>query len=153
MFPDVAERLALAHLAKGDQMSALITGGGCWLVLFSQPSTCASFCWIGQPCCSTAMQSITKPSASSCAPRSHCCPRHSPSVPRSVLLHTRLLCAHAAAHPTAHPTHGAGEWYMRNSHFPGWGRPYEFNSQLMARVGRAEEARDVVSTAGCWLSR
>lgn len=61
MFPDVAERLALAHLAKGDQMSALITG----------------------------------------------------------------------------------EWYMRNSHFPGWGRPYEFNSQLMARVGRAEEARDV----------
>lgn len=61
MFPDVAERLALAHLAKGDQMSALITGGGCWLVLFSQPSTCASFCWIGQPCCSTAMQSITKP--------------------------------------------------------------------------------------------
>ncbi len=27
MFPDVAERLALAHLAKGDQMSALITGG------------------------------------------------------------------------------------------------------------------------------
>lgn len=38
----------------------------------------------------------------------------------------------------------AGEWYMRNSHFPGWGRPYEFNSQLMARVGRGEEARDVV---------
>jgi hypothetical protein len=33
---------------------------------------------------------------------------------------------------------------MRNSHFPGWGRPYEFNSQLMARVGREEEARDVV---------
>lgn len=26
MFPDVAERLALGHLAKGDQMSALITG-------------------------------------------------------------------------------------------------------------------------------
>jgi hypothetical protein len=26
MFPDVAERLANAHLAKGDTMSALITG-------------------------------------------------------------------------------------------------------------------------------
>ncbi|KAI3431528.1 hypothetical protein D9Q98_004578 [Chlorella vulgaris] len=61
MFPDVAERLALGHLAKGDSMSALITG----------------------------------------------------------------------------------EWYMRSSQFPGWGRPYEFNSQLMARMGRAEEARDV----------
>lgn len=35
---------------------------------------------------------------------------------------------------------------MRNSHFPGWGRPYEFNIQLMTRVGRAEEARDVVSS-------
>lgn len=61
MFPDVAERLALAHLGKEDTMSALITG----------------------------------------------------------------------------------EWYMRNSHFPGWGRPFEFNSQLMARVGRQEEARDI----------
>jgi hypothetical protein len=40
---------------------------------------------------------------------------------------------------------------MRNSHFPGWGRPFEFNSQLLARVGRQEEARDVVS-ARCWPS-
>ena len=40
---------------------------------------------------------------------------------------------------------------MRNSHFPGWGRPFEFNSQLMARVGRQEEARDIVSLAG-WLA-
>lgn len=40
-----------------------------------------------------------------------------------------------------------GEWYMRNSHFPGWGRPFEFASQLMARVGRAEESRDVARIA------
>ncbi|KAL4440277.1 hypothetical protein ABPG75_003278 [Micractinium tetrahymenae] len=39
------------------------------------------------------------------------------------------------------------EWYMRNSHFPGWGRPYEYASQLMARVGRAEESRDVARIA------
>ncbi|PSC67647.1 Cyclin delta-3 isoform 1 [Micractinium conductrix] len=65
MFPDVAERLVQAHLDKGDQMSALITG----------------------------------------------------------------------------------EWYMRNTFFPGWGRPYEFNSQLLARVGRGEEARDVARIA------
>ena len=49
IFPDVAEGLALAHLAKGDAMSALITG----------------------------------------------------------------------------------EWYMRSSHLPGWGRPYEFNCELL----------------------
>ena len=30
MFPDVAERLALAHLGKEDTMSALITGEACW---------------------------------------------------------------------------------------------------------------------------
>lgn len=65
MFPDVAERLVQAHMGKGDQMSALITG----------------------------------------------------------------------------------EWYMRNSHFPGWGRPFEFNSQLMAGVGRKEEARDMARIA------
>ena len=42
---------------------------------------------------------------------------------------------------------------MRNTFFPGWGRPYEFNSQLLARVGRGEEARDVVSllVAPGWL--
>ncbi|KAL4422026.1 hypothetical protein ABPG77_005456 [Micractinium sp. CCAP 211/92] len=40
-----------------------------------------------------------------------------------------------------------GEWYMRNSHFPGWGRPFEFASQLMARVGRGEESRDVARIA------
>lgn len=54
---------------------------------------------------------------------------------------------HAPSHPLPRPPSPtpAGEWYMRNSHFPGWGRPYEFASQLMARVGRGEESRDVVS--------
>jgi hypothetical protein len=50
MFPDVAERLALGHLAKGDSMSALITGelaagaarerGGCLL----DPRCCTACC-------------------------------------------------------------------------------------------------------------
>eukprot|EP00887_Chlorella_sp_A99_P002465 scaffold10.g2465.t1 len=65
IFPDVAEGLALAHLAKGDDMSGLITA----------------------------------------------------------------------------------EWYMRSTHLPGWGRPYEFACEVMRRVGRAEEARDVARLA------
>lgn len=40
-----------------------------------------------------------------------------------------------------------GEWYMKGSHFPNWGRPYEFASQLMDKVGRGEEARDVARIA------
>lgn len=28
----------------------------------------------------------------------------------------------------------ASEWYMRNQHFPGWGRPYEFASELFKKV-------------------
>ena len=63
LFPDVGEALALGHLARGDTMSALITG----------------------------------------------------------------------------------EWLMRDGHFPGWGRQYEFNCSLMEAAGRREEARDVVS--------
>ncbi|KAK9818753.1 hypothetical protein WJX74_009152 [Apatococcus lobatus] len=34
------------------------------------------------------------------------------------------------------------EWYMRPSHFPGWGRPFEFNAQLLRALQRDEEARD-----------
>jgi len=30
----------------------------------------------------------------------------------------------------------ASEWYMRNQHFPGWGRPYEFASELFQKVRR-----------------
>ncbi|WIA18097.1 hypothetical protein OEZ85_009575 [Tetradesmus obliquus] len=38
----------------------------------------------------------------------------------------------------------ASEWYMRNNHFPGWGRPYEFASELFQKIGkRGEEARDM----------
>jgi hypothetical protein len=29
----------------------------------------------------------------------------------------------------------ASEWYMRNTHFPGWARPYEFASELFRKVG------------------
>ncbi|GLC37181.1 hypothetical protein PLESTB_000988700 [Pleodorina starrii] len=36
----------------------------------------------------------------------------------------------------------ASEWYMRNNHFPGWARPYEFASELFGTLGRHEEARD-----------
>lgn len=36
----------------------------------------------------------------------------------------------------------ASEWYMRNNHFPGWGRPYEFASELFGKLKRDEEARD-----------
>jgi hypothetical protein len=28
----------------------------------------------------------------------------------------------------------ASEWYMRNQHFSGWGRPYEFASELFHKV-------------------
>lgn len=34
---------------------------------------------------------------------------------------------------------------MRPSHFPGWGRPFEFNAQLLRALQRDEEARDSVS--------
>jgi len=35
----------------------------------------------------------------------------------------------------------ASEWYMRNNHFPGWGRPYEFAAELFNKVGKREEER------------
>jgi hypothetical protein len=31
----------------------------------------------------------------------------------------------------------ASEWYMRNNHFPGWARPYEFASELFRKVCRS----------------
>lgn len=31
----------------------------------------------------------------------------------------------------------ASEWSMRNNHFPGWGRPYEFACELLQKVGAA----------------
>jgi hypothetical protein len=34
--------------------------------------------------------------------------------------------------------------YMRNDHFPAWGRPFEFNSLLYKSVDRLEESRDTV---------
>jgi hypothetical protein len=37
----------------------------------------------------------------------------------------------------------ASEYYMRNGFFPGWARPYEFASELLAGLGRPEEARDM----------
>lgn len=40
------------------------------------------------------------------------------------------------------------EWYMRNDHFPGWARPYEFAAELLSGVGkRDEEARDMARVA------
>lgn len=36
---------------------------------------------------------------------------------------------------------------MRQGHFPEWGRPYEFNWQLLDKVGRNEESRDVARIA------
>lgn len=65
MFPDVAEALALGHLARGDTVSALVT------------------------------------------------------------------C----------------EWYQRKDQLPGWGRPYEFHAQVLQRIGRPDEARDVARVA------
>eukprot|EP00775_Hariotina_reticulata_P005352 gene5352-5588_t len=42
----------------------------------------------------------------------------------------------------------ASEWYMRNNHFPGWGRPYEFAAELFQKIGRrGEEARDMARYA------
>ncbi|GBF98503.1 hypothetical protein Rsub_11494 [Raphidocelis subcapitata] len=40
----------------------------------------------------------------------------------------------------------AAEWYMRNNHFPGWGRPYEFAAELYKKT-REEECRDVARLA------
>lgn len=42
------------------------------------------------------------------------------------------------------------EWMMRKQHFPGWGRPFEYNARLYKHIGRAEEARDSVG-ASAWL--
>lgn len=42
----------------------------------------------------------------------------------------------------------ASEWYMRNQHFPGWARPYEFASELFKKIGkREEEERDMARYA------
>lgn len=41
----------------------------------------------------------------------------------------------------------ASEWYMRNNHFPGWARPYEFASELFQQLKRGEEARDMARFA------
>ncbi|KAG2498379.1 hypothetical protein HYH03_003638 [Edaphochlamys debaryana] len=41
----------------------------------------------------------------------------------------------------------ASEWYMRNGHFPGWARPYEFASDLYMGLGRGEEGRDMARMA------
>lgn len=42
----------------------------------------------------------------------------------------------------------ASEWYMRNNHFPGWARPYEFAAELLTGLGkREEEARDMARVA------
>jgi hypothetical protein len=40
-----------------------------------------------------------------------------------------------------------GEWYMRQGQFPEWGRPYEFNWQLLQKANRNEESRDVARIA------
>lgn len=57
MYPDVAERLALAHLAKGDQMSALITGESAWPALHCGMRGCSmhvgcdcSYCCVRSKC-------------------------------------------------------------------------------------------------------
>lgn len=41
----------------------------------------------------------------------------------------------------------ASEWYMRNQHFPGWGRPYEFASELFHKVRSAGQVDGAQSTA------
>ncbi|KXZ51170.1 hypothetical protein GPECTOR_13g657 [Gonium pectorale] len=41
----------------------------------------------------------------------------------------------------------AAEWYMRNGHFVGWARPYEFASDLFTQLGRNEEGRDMARMA------
>ncbi len=45
----------------------------------------------------------------------------------------------------------ASEWYMRNNFFPGWGRPYEFASELFTKLNRDEEARDMARCVGKYL--
>lgn len=39
------------------------------------------------------------------------------------------------------------EWYMRPTHFSGWGRPYEFTAGLYKQLGRLEESRDSARVA------
>lgn len=39
------------------------------------------------------------------------------------------------------------EWYMRDGHFPDWGRPYEYVFELMKKLGREEESRDIARLA------
>lgn len=41
----------------------------------------------------------------------------------------------------------ACEWYMRNNHFPGWGKPYEFAAEIFQRLKRLEECRDTTRAA------
>jgi hypothetical protein len=46
----------------------------------------------------------------------------------------------------------ASEWYMRNQHFPGWGRPYEFASELFKKVRWAGMQRAAVAAAVAQLA-
>lgn len=41
----------------------------------------------------------------------------------------------------------AGEFYSSRQHFPGFGRPYVFNMELLSRVGREAEAKDAARIA------
>jgi hypothetical protein len=52
-----------------------------------------------------------------------------------------MYCDVAEALAAAHLARGdalsaliTAEWYTRDSHFPGWGRPYEFNAALLTQV-------------------
>ncbi|XP_019179908.1 PREDICTED: uncharacterized protein LOC109175114 [Ipomoea nil] len=40
-----------------------------------------------------------------------------------------------------------GEFYTRKDHFPGFGRPFVFNAEVLLRVGRNVEAKDAVRGA------
>lgn len=65
-------------------------------------------------------------------------------------MYTDVAESLTAAHLSRGDTMSAlitAEWYMRASHFPGWGRPFEYASQVMKGVGRDEEARDIARIA------
>ena len=58
----------------------------------------------------------------------------------------RLVAAHTARGDEMSALISA-EWYMRRSHFPGWGRPYDYAASVLIAAGRLEEARDCARVA------
>ncbi len=137
MFTDVVEQLVSLHLQKGDTMSALITGEWCAFSASLQPlcisptrGAFSEHSTISYPCMRMAWLGTSG---------------RAPLLPAGAVLCNTVWSRLFVKSATSEFPDCNLRRYMRNNHFPRFGRPYEFNAHLYKSVGRAEESRDSVS--------